>query len=245
MSSWTRRVVALAAVAVLSGWVGAVPAGAGATAITVSPSPAAPGQDFTVSGPPDCITGSTLTVSIPDLLLSQDVSGDDDWSLTFTVPQTAEPGSYPVVVEGEECTFANGTLVVALVESISLVKTVGTTSGACATTTSITVVTGTTVYYCYTITNNTESTLATHSLTDDELGALLTNVAQDLAPGASASTVGLGETISAVLMATTTNTATWTAYNQQGLPYVATASATVTVTAAPAVAADAAPSFTG
>ena len=80
---------------------------------------------------------------------------------------------------------------------------------------------------------------------DDQLGDLLTDAAQDLAPGASASSVALGVEASAALTATTTNTATWTATNQQGVPYTATASATVTVTAEPAVAAEAAPNFTG
>jgi len=117
------------------------------------------------------------------------------------------------------------------------------------------VVPGTTVYYCYTVTNNTQSLLATHSLTDDKLGALLTNVMQDLPPGASANTVALGKTVSAVVNATTTNTATWTALvgqiverrvaAQQAGPFTATAGATVTVTAAPAVAAAAIPNFTG
>jgi hypothetical protein len=229
----------------LSGLIGVVPAGAGASAIVVSPTPVAPGADFTVEGPADCILGDTLTVSIADLQLSQDVSGDAAWSLTFTVPTDAAPGSYPVVVTGEECSFADGSLVVALVESISLVKTVGTTAGACATTTTISVVTGTTVYFCYTVTNDTQSTLATHNLSDDELGVLLTDAAHDLAPGATTSSVALGETVSAVMTATTTNTATWTAYTQPGVPFADTASATVTVTAVPAVAAAAAPNFTG
>lgn len=245
MSSWTRRVVVVVAVIALAGLVGLSPAQAGVNPVTVTPSTVAPGEDFTVSGPADCITGDTLTISIAALGLSQSVSGDAPWSLDFTAPDDAEPGTYQVVVDGEECTFGNGTLTVAIPEAISLVKTVGTTAGECATTTSISVATGTTVYYCYTVTNDTQSTLATHSLSDDQLGDLLTDAAQDLAPGASASSVDLGVEASATLTATTTNTATWTATNQQGVPYTATASATVTVAAEPAVAAEAAPNFTG
>ena len=249
MSSLTRRVLLVAGLILLGGLPGALPADAGASAIVVSPSPVAPGQDFTVAGPQDCIEGTILTVTVPDLGLSQTVAADVPWSVTFTVPDSATAGTYPVVVAGEECTFADGSLVVALNESISLVKTVGTTAGQCATTTTLSVVTGTTVYYCYTVTNNTQSTLVTHSLSDDKLGVLLTDVAQDVAPGASADTVTLGQSISAAITADTTNTATWTAKDQQGVPFTASASATVTVTTAPpappAVAAGGTPNFTG
>ncbi len=229
----------------LAGGIGLAPAQAGGNPITVTPATVAPGEDFTVAGPADCILGSTLDVMIPELELAQTVSGDAAWSVVFTVPDDAEPGTYQVVVDGEECTFNNGTVTVAIPETISLVKTVGTTADECATTTSISVVSGTTVYYCYTITNDTESVLATHSLTDDQLGDLLTDEAADLDPGASGSTVELGLEVSADLTVTTTNVATWTATNEQGVPFTATASATVTVTTAPAVAAAADPNFTG
>jgi len=55
---------------------------------------------------------------------------------------------------------------------LSLVKTVGTTPGVCATTSTITVSPGTTVYYCYTATNSGTETLTTHTLVDDQLGTI-------------------------------------------------------------------------
>ena len=129
-----------------------------------------------------------------------------------------------------------------------MAKTVGTAPGVCATTSDISVAAGTTVYYCYRVTNNTSSNLATHSLTDDKLGVLLTDVDAELAPGASADTVTLGQTVSTAIDVTTTNTATWTAHTASGLPFTATASATVTVTTpttTAAVAAATSPRFTG
>ncbi len=45
------------------------------------------------------------------------------------------------------------------VASISLAKTVGTTAGVCATTSTISVSAGTTVYYCYEVTNTGDVTL--------------------------------------------------------------------------------------
>lgn len=118
--------------------------------------------------------------------------------------------------------------------AITLVKTVGTTPGVCATTTSITVESGTTVYYCYTVTNIGNVALGLHDLADDELGALLNALPFNLLPGASVDTVAAGLTFTATITADTTNTATWTAYNAGPSDVAtATASATVTVAAAP------------
>ena len=78
-----------------------------------------------------------------------------------------------MTIDGNECPYTEATVTVAVAEVITLVKTVGTTAGECATTTSLSVVSGTTVYYCYTVTNDTQSTLVTHSLSDDVLGDLL------------------------------------------------------------------------
>ncbi|MGV8039660.1 MAG: hypothetical protein AB2L07_06140 [Thermoanaerobaculaceae bacterium] len=115
--------------------------------------------------------------------------------------------------------------------SISLVKTVGTTSGVCATTASITVPAGTTVYYCYEVTNTGNVTLNLHDLVDDELGTIFTGLNYALTPGSSVNTVAAGLSIPAVINVTTTNTGTWTAYNaQQADLTTAEASATVTVT---------------
>ncbi|MBX3059499.1 MAG: proprotein convertase P-domain-containing protein [Anaerolineae bacterium] len=118
--------------------------------------------------------------------------------------------------------------------AITLVKTVGTTPGVCATTTSITVESGTTVYYCYTVTNIGNVALGLHDLADDELGTLLNALPFNLLPGASVDTVAAGLTFTATITADTTNTATWTAYNAGPSDVAtATASATVTVAAAP------------
>ncbi|MEP0774761.1 MAG: immune inhibitor A, partial [Acidobacteriota bacterium] len=109
--------------------------------------------------------------------------------------------------------------------SISLAKTVGTAPAVCATTDAITVPAGTTVYYCYEVTNTGNVTLNLHDLVDSELGTIFSGFSYSLIPGASAYIV-----VDAVITTTTTNTATWTAYNA-GPTNVATAedSATVTV----------------
>jgi len=76
----------------------------------------------------------------------------------------------------------------------------------CGTEEQLTVAPGTTVRYCYTVTNTGIITLGIHDLVDDQLGTLLAAFAFDLVPGAS---VFLTQT--AVITATTTSTATWTA----------------------------------
>ena len=114
--------------------------------------------------------------------------------------------------------------------AISLLETVGTTPGVCAATSNITVAPGTTVYYCYTVTNTGNVTLNLHDLTDTVLGTIFSGVNYALTPGSSANTVALGLSIPYVANATTTNTATWTAYNPEAASATASASATVTVT---------------
>jgi hypothetical protein len=88
---------------------------------------------------------------------------------------------------------------------------------------------GTEVYYCYTITNTGDVTLNLHDLDDDVLGSILSGFNFALAPGASVNTVAAGLSIPYVANASTTNTATWTAYNADGPSVTATATATVTV----------------
>ena len=114
--------------------------------------------------------------------------------------------------------------------AITLVKTVGTDAATCALTTNIQVNSGDTVYYCYTVTNTGNYTLPLHDLVDDQLGVIFSGLAYDLAPGASVDTVAAGLTISAQIWVDTTNTATWTAYDQMSTSVMATATATVTVT---------------
>ena len=113
--------------------------------------------------------------------------------------------------------------------AISLVKTVGTTPGVCATTSTITVAAGTTVYYCYEVTNTGDVTLGLHTLADDVLGAIFTGLNYALTPGSSVNTVQAGLSIPYVANSTTTNTGTWTAYNAGGPSVQATDTATVTV----------------
>jgi hypothetical protein len=110
--------------------------------------------------------------------------------------------------------------------AISLAKTVGTTPGVCATTDAITVSSGTTVYYCFTATNTGDVTLGSHSLSDDDLGSLISAEYFDIAPGSSVSRI-----FSDVVDETTTSEATWTA-EANGVPFQSTDSTTVTVAAA-------------
>jgi hypothetical protein len=114
------------------------------------------------------------------------------------------------------------------VAASTLTTTVGTTSGVCATTTSISVPAGTTVHYCYPVTNIGNVTLGTHDLTDSALGSIFSRTSYSLAPASSVDSVSLGFTIPAVITATTTTTGTWTAYNVGAASVQTTASATVT-----------------
>jgi len=244
-----RRIVGLLAFIGLAS-VGAVVTAplAQAADVTFTPSPAtvkAGGTvTFTIAG---CFENqeSDITTPLKDpVVFTTDVTGAA--TVPFVVPADTPPGTYTATLH---CLDSVNPSAVAdftvSAESISLVKTVGTTPGVCATTSTLSVTAGTTVYYCYTVTNNTTQKLGIHNLTDDKLGTILTGAPYDLAPGASANTVALGKTVSATATATVTNTATWIAYTDPGVPFSATASATVTVTAVPAAAAAVTPSFTG
>lgn len=112
---------------------------------------------------------------------------------------------------------------------ISLTKTVGTTPGVCAATNAIAVPAGTTVYYCDTVENTGSVTLGLHDLADDQPGAIFAGLILSLTPGSSFDTAA-NFSIPAVIDATTTNTATWTAYNAGPVDSAQSqASATVTV----------------
>ncbi len=115
-----------------------------------------------------------------------------------------------------------------LPSSITLTKTVGTTAGVCSATSNITVAAGTTVYYCYTVTNTGSTTLNLHDLVDNQLGTIFTGLNYTLSPGSSINTVDAGLSIPAVINFTTTNTATWKAYNE-GPSDIAEAQASATV----------------
>ena len=71
--------------------------------------------------------------------------------------------------------------VVRTTQALVLTKTVGTTPGVCAPTSSISVDSGTTVYYCYTVTNVGTTTASTHSLVDDQLGTIFSGLNHTLA----------------------------------------------------------------
>lgn len=114
--------------------------------------------------------------------------------------------------------------------AVSLAKTVGTTPGVCAATDTITVPSGTTVYYCYTVTNTGSLTLTTHTLVDDALGTVFTDLSYTLTPGSSVNTVAAGITVPAVISATTVNNAVWTASAPGVGPATGNDSATVNVT---------------
>ena len=123
------------------------------------------------------------------------------------------------------------TLTVQSTPSIVVAKTVGTVPGVCAATSTITVPMGTTVYYCYTVTNTGDVTLNSHTLVDDKLGTIFTNLSYALTPGSSVNTVQAGLSIPAVINVNTTNIATWTAAQSStgGLSATATATARVNV----------------
>jgi hypothetical protein len=109
--------------------------------------------------------------------------------------------------------------------AITLNKTVGTDPGVCATTTEIEVVAETEVYYCYEVTNTGNVALDLHDLVDSELGVILNDFPYTLSPGASAFL-----TQSEMIVDTTINVATWTAFNPGPTDVVsATAVSTVTV----------------
>ncbi len=95
-----------------------------------------------------------------------------------------------------------------VLQSISLNKTVGLDASTCATTNQISVGPGTAVTYCFEVTNNTIENLTQHDLVDDHLCVLLNGFTFTLVPGASTFF-----TQTAVITETTTNIATWTAYN--------------------------------
>lgn len=111
--------------------------------------------------------------------------------------------------------------------SIVMTKTVGIDPGVCATESEISVGPGTEVTYCYEVENTSFHTLSRHDLDDSDLGNILTAFPYNLVPGGSAFL-----TQTATITQTTTNTATWTAYNL-GPTDVTTATAEATVTVIP------------
>jgi hypothetical protein len=131
MNSITRRIAIVAAAVALAAGFAAGPASAGTVvrALVVTPASASPGESIVVSGSADCIQGSTLTVAIQGLGLSDQISGDASWQLDFVVPVDAVPGPYAVeVVDGNECSFTAATLTV--VAAATTTTTIATTTTA-------------------------------------------------------------------------------------------------------------------
>lgn len=115
---------------------------------------------------------------------------------------------------------------------LSLIKTVGTDPGICATNQTITLpVGGGEVTYCYKVTNTGDVTLARHTLVDDQLGTILTNFPYSLSPGASAFI-----TKAAQITTTTMNVATWTGFNPGPVDVTSDTDTAVVVVTAPAPA---------
>jgi hypothetical protein len=143
--------------------------------------------------------------------------------LTITTVNSADwilfnPGPVQVITATSTAT------VTVLTPDIRLDKTVGLDPGDCATTEAITVTAGTLVTYCYEVTNTGPVTLTRHTVTDSELGVLLSSFPFVLTPGQNAFF-----TESTVISSTTINTASWTAFNPGPLDVIeATDSATVT-----------------
>ena len=125
---------------------------------------------------------------------------------------------------GFEVSAPNAAIVNVINPAIELTKTVGTDPGVCATTDAINVPVGTEVTYCFTVFNSGDITLTIHDLSDDVLGDLFAGFGYELGPGDSYSFL---ETV--VVTEDVTNTATWTAWVEEG-GYFAEATDTATVT---------------
>ncbi len=110
-----------------------------------------------------------------------------------------------------------------LAPGLRLTKTVGANASACATTNAIPVPTTTVMTYCYTVQNTGDYTFTTHTLTDTQLGTIVSGLNQTLAPGAS-TFITRSEPVSQ----TTTNVAAWTA-SDGTVTSTASSSATVGV----------------
>jgi hypothetical protein len=115
--------------------------------------------------------------------------------------------------------------------SVALAKTVGTDPAVCATGDTITLPPGGgDVFYCYEVTNTGDHALNQHTLVDDQLGTILSGFTYHLSPGASAFL-----TQSAMITATTVNTATWTASNPGPIDVVVASDSAEVIVPVPAI----------
>jgi hypothetical protein len=253
-----RRAV-IVAVSIVAMVVALAPAtSAGGPSFAVTPEAAAPGDEITFNG--TCEPSDTVQYGFGpagDFSLSNDAQADGsgNWTGTLVIPADAVPGGdYEVGAECGSDPFAQFLPFDVLPDGrIVLVKTVSTVADECGSEREIVVPRGTTVYYCYTVTNETDFTLGVHTLVDDPLGTIFTDLEYDLAPGTSVDTVSAGVEVSAVINETTINGAVWTAeaviVGAAPIIFEADAGAVVTVgdvtTTTATGAAAAAPRFTG
>lgn len=165
--------------------------------------------------------GESFTNVDLNILVSNTVNTDTVNSTTWTAYNA---GPSAMVSATDFSTVTIGTI------GLEFTKTVGTQAGVCANTDVITVSKGTQVYYCYQVTNTGAITLGLHTLNDGVGSQLFNEKLYKLAPGQSVSTVDLNLPISTIMNTSTTNIATWTAYNAGPVDLtVVTDSATVIV----------------
>lgn len=165
--------------------------------------------------PYDLQPGASFTLLTGGTTVSQTVTNTAVW--------TAYDGEFISVNASDAAT------VMVNAPAIELSVTVGEEAGVCAATNAIEVSPGTTVYYCYTVENTGNAPLTLHDLVDDKLGEIFKGLAYNLLPGESVSSVDAGYTVSAVITANISNTATWTAYGEAELSASDTASAEVVI----------------
>ena len=95
-TTWKARSSALVAAIGLVLAIGTTSAGAGIpNSPVVDPTTVAAGETFTVSGGPDCIDDSILTIDVVSLGLSEDVDGSANWSIEFTERAKCYPPAKP------------------------------------------------------------------------------------------------------------------------------------------------------
>lgn len=231
------------------------PAGAeGRTIEMTSPVPARgywlrfdPFIDFSIS----CLPGETSSLSDTDHFSDVGYLGSGGFGLGISAE--AEPGTHEVVVscvliEDRSVVMESKTFQIEVGEHTSLVATVGTVPGECATTREITVPAGTEVFWCYTLLPHPdvagEELFGSWDLVDhvveDSLNGPLGAFSQDpqVPLGDGLSSVFEGIVSSTVVDSTVTNTGTWYTHltdmydevaEDWGLMPVLTADATVIV----------------
>ncbi len=173
----------------------------------------------------DSALGSLLDGRALDLAPGASATITETATITQTTVNTATWTAYNAGPTDVVTATATASVTTERTPAILLSKTVGLVAGECAATTELTLDAPGEVTYCYRVTNTGNVTLNWHDLTDSALGSLRDGLALALAPGDSTTILETTE-----IAQTTTNTATWTAYNAGPVDAVsATAEATVTV----------------